>query len=463
MSLQTIKLTNCYESPTNPRGQKFEGAEFDGLVASIKEKGVLMPILVRPVKGKYEVVAGNRRLRAAKVAKLTELPARVEDMTDIEVREAQIVENLQRADVPPIDEAYAYAELIKSKTTKHTVETIAAKIGKSASYVRQRLALSSLGKQYADKVRSGELPVAHAQLIARFDSKGQIAAYKEATKWGNLQPLDTFKLYVQAETVKAAMKSPPWKDNEAAQAEIARVTGQTGGGKTLFGEKAAASYDDPVEYATALAAYLKITIDQHKADKKPLTLISDRYSTSKGVLGSSGYELASSVKGCKSAHDGLIVEGDDVGRILHICTDKECPAHHPKAKRSARSNAEKAESAAEKKKREQEQKREEAAKKRADAAFVAALDKVKDPLSDGQLDVLFNIVTTEWGYETEKVASAFGIQPIVEKKKNYTNEDYERPVKEHFTKLGKSGKLRLILALAIEQTYGEKAKYLKLL
>lgn len=99
MELRSIKLSECFESPTNPRGSKFEGREFDELVASIREKGVLMPILVRAHKGKFEVIAGNRRFRAAKEAAFTEIPARIVEMTDIQAREAQIVENLQRADV----------------------------------------------------------------------------------------------------------------------------------------------------------------------------------------------------------------------------------------------------------------------------------------------------------------------------------------------------------------------------
>src|SRR2546421_11245199 len=103
--LHAIKISLAYESDTNPRGSRFEGATFDELVASIKEKGVLVPVLARPRKKgaqEFEIIAGNRRFRAAQIAGLAEIPANVQELTDIEAREAQIVENLQRADVHPL-------------------------------------------------------------------------------------------------------------------------------------------------------------------------------------------------------------------------------------------------------------------------------------------------------------------------------------------------------------------------
>src|ERR1039458_5189914 len=113
MQLQEVKVSACYESETNPRGKDFGGKAFDELVASIKEKGILTPILVRPstIKGRsgehFEVVAGNRRFRAAQQLKLETIPAQVQEMTDSEAREAQIVENLQRQDVHPLEEGEA--------------------------------------------------------------------------------------------------------------------------------------------------------------------------------------------------------------------------------------------------------------------------------------------------------------------------------------------------------------------
>src|ERR1039457_5106951 len=115
MNLQNLKVAECHESATNPRGKDFEGKQFDELVASIKEKGVLVPVLARKTSSSArsavcEVIAGNRRLRAAVKAGLKEIPAQVVEMMDDEAREAQIVENLQREDVHPLEEGEAYRQ-----------------------------------------------------------------------------------------------------------------------------------------------------------------------------------------------------------------------------------------------------------------------------------------------------------------------------------------------------------------
>src|SRR6185437_15484760 len=101
MKLQTIKVSDAYESENNPRGNDFKVASFDDLVASVKEKGVLVPVIARPRKKgakQYEIVAGNRRFRAAQLAGVKEIPARIEDLTDEQAQEIQIIENLQRED-----------------------------------------------------------------------------------------------------------------------------------------------------------------------------------------------------------------------------------------------------------------------------------------------------------------------------------------------------------------------------
>ena len=108
MNLQSVKISACYESQTNPRGTDFGGAAFKDLVASVKEKGILVRCLCARKHGsaEYEVIAGSRRLRAAKEAGLKEIPAQIVDMNDTAARE-QIVENLQRQDIHPLEEGEA--------------------------------------------------------------------------------------------------------------------------------------------------------------------------------------------------------------------------------------------------------------------------------------------------------------------------------------------------------------------
>jgi len=132
-------------SPTNPR-KTFTG--LDELGASLIEKGVIVPVLVRPTptaakaKEPYELVCGERRWRAATKAKLTTIPAVVCDLSDREVLEIQLVENLQRVDVHPLEEADGYEELLEKHG--YDVDGIAAKTGKSKAYIYARLKLGAL-------------------------------------------------------------------------------------------------------------------------------------------------------------------------------------------------------------------------------------------------------------------------------------------------------------------------------
>src|SRR6059058_1541124 len=116
--------------------------------ANIRQHGVLQPILVRPLPdgeaGMYELVAGARRFRASKLAKRDSIPATVRELTDAQALELQVIENVQRVDVHPLDEAQGYAALIELQPDAYTVETIAARVGRSPAYVNGRLRLIQL-------------------------------------------------------------------------------------------------------------------------------------------------------------------------------------------------------------------------------------------------------------------------------------------------------------------------------
>lgn len=167
---KAIPLGAISESKTNPRAT-FDKAQLDELTESVRKHGVLQPILVRPLKGRtraaprFEIVCGHRRFRAAKAAKLASIPATVQALDDREVLEIQVIENLQRADLHPLEEAEGYSAL----TVKHglTVEELAAKVGKSKAYVYQRLKFCGLPKAAKDAFRSGTLDAARALLVAR--------------------------------------------------------------------------------------------------------------------------------------------------------------------------------------------------------------------------------------------------------------------------------------------------------
>ncbi len=168
--LEYIPLATIAPSPTNPR-KHFDKAGLAELAESIKVQGIIVPLLLRPLpeKGalgvKYELVAGERRWRAAKIAGLAHAPAIVRNHTDVEVLELQLTENLQRADLDPIEEADGYAQLMRLK--KINADQLAELIGKSRSYVYTRTKLNDLCPEARKALEDGKLDASRALLIAR--------------------------------------------------------------------------------------------------------------------------------------------------------------------------------------------------------------------------------------------------------------------------------------------------------
>lgn len=161
---RVIPLAQLRESPTNPR-QHYDERALHELAASIRESGLLQPILVRPIDvDLYEIVAGHRRYRASGIAGLERITCVVRELSDGAVRGIQLIENGQRVDLSPIEEAEAYAALAAEGMD---VRAIAAIVKKKPSVVAARLALASLTAKAKKELAAGVLPVGHAELIAR--------------------------------------------------------------------------------------------------------------------------------------------------------------------------------------------------------------------------------------------------------------------------------------------------------
>lgn len=176
MSFQAINANDLAESKTNPR-KHFDAAALSELAASIKQKGLLQPLLVRKNGKGYEVVAGARRYRAAKLAGLADIPCVVRELTDTEALEIQVIENLQREDIHPLEEAQGYQALMKTKG--YDVDVIAEKVGKSISYIYARQKLLSLSPEAQKEFLSGEISAGHAILLARLQDHYQTKALTE--------------------------------------------------------------------------------------------------------------------------------------------------------------------------------------------------------------------------------------------------------------------------------------------
>ncbi len=160
--LKEISVDNVFPNPFQPR-QKWNDDALEELVASIKRYGVLQPIIVRKTDRGYEVVAGERRLKAAKKAGLKKIPAIVKELSDRDLMEYALVENLQREDLNPIEAAQAIKNLIEKFGL--TQEEVADRIGKKRSTVANMLRLLKLPKQVQDILAEGRITMGHARAI----------------------------------------------------------------------------------------------------------------------------------------------------------------------------------------------------------------------------------------------------------------------------------------------------------
>ena len=166
-ALLSIPIEHLAPHPGQPR-QHFDEAEIESLAASIREKGVVQPLVVRPGPGgddgtPYEIVAGERRWRAAQKAGLHELPAVVRELNDSESIEIALVENLQRRDLNPLEEASAYRRLIRD--FDHRQEDVASALGKSRSHVANTVRLLDLPEQVKALVEGGTLSAGHGRAL----------------------------------------------------------------------------------------------------------------------------------------------------------------------------------------------------------------------------------------------------------------------------------------------------------
>lgn len=171
----TLPIEKLKPNPHQPR-KIFSQEQLDELTASIRDKGVLQPILVRPITGQpdlYQIVAGERRWRASQAARLTNVPVVVREMNDIEVFEVAIIENVQRADLNPIEEAEAYKQLIEQ--FGRTQDMVAGIVGKSRSHVANTMRLLQLPEGVIDYVRDGRLSAGHARALITAPNPGELA------------------------------------------------------------------------------------------------------------------------------------------------------------------------------------------------------------------------------------------------------------------------------------------------
>lgn len=170
--VREVPIEKVHPNPDQPR-RIFNHEALEDLSNSIREKGVLQPLLVREVNGSFEIVAGERRWRASQLAKLHTLPVIVREYSDTEVLEVAIIENIQRADLSPVEEAQAYKQLIDR--FGHTQEKVAESLGKSRSYIANSLRLLTLPEDVVVLIENGSLSSGHARALVALENASAMA------------------------------------------------------------------------------------------------------------------------------------------------------------------------------------------------------------------------------------------------------------------------------------------------
>ncbi len=194
-----IKISEIRPNPYQPR-KIFDEDALRDLSASIKEKGVFTPILVRKSLKGYELIAGERRLKASKMAGLKEIPAMVVDFDDANMMEVSLLENVQRENLTPIEEAEAYENIIKK--LDYTQDELSKKVGKSRAYITNSLRILKLPVSVRKLVNDGKLTLGHAKALLAFEDEDKIVEVANRIVKEDLTVRDVEKLASKKETKK---------------------------------------------------------------------------------------------------------------------------------------------------------------------------------------------------------------------------------------------------------------------
>ncbi len=398
-----LPLAQLVESPTNPR-KRYDQTSLEELAQSFRSRGVLEPLLVRPMNAdQFEIVAGSRRYRAARIAQLESVPARIREMSDAEALEVQCIENLQREDIHPLEEAQGFRALLDLPDQQYTVARISERAGKTPGYVAGRLKLTELIPEIADAFLGDKVTIGHTLLIAKLPPEQQHEAFKAAFKstWMSsgqteiLLPVRELAAWIDSNLL-LDLQSAPFSRSDAGLVPEAGschdCTKRTGANSLLFPETQQNSCLDGTCFKTKVAVHVAASI---AANPQLIQISSGWGAHANGVLGRNQYvEIAAkpSRNGhgklppertkCPHVTQAIVVDGGNLGHVINVCADPTCETHHAES-RKAREARERART--ETRKQEERRKQEMAARGR---VLAAILQKVMSPLTKTDLDLV---------------------------------------------------------------------------
>lgn len=207
--VEEISIDKLYTNPFQPR-KVFAEESIQELSESIKMHGILQPLIVRETKKGYEIVAGERRFRAAKAIKLETVPVIIKKLTDNEMMELALIENIQREDLNPVEEAIAYQKLIDE--LNYTQEELSKRVGKSRPHIANHIRLLNLPKYVLDYISDGKLSMGHGRALLGLKVKEKLAELVARTIREQLSVRELEKLVqninVSRETLKKLENDP---------------------------------------------------------------------------------------------------------------------------------------------------------------------------------------------------------------------------------------------------------------
>ncbi|GEN89712.1 ParB/RepB/Spo0J family partition protein [Oceanobacillus sojae] len=208
-NIQEIELSKCRPNPYQPR-KSFQADSIEELKDSIKEYGVIQPIIVRKSLKGYEIVVGERRYRAAKEAGLKTIPAIIRELTDERMMEIALLENLQRENLTPIEEAQAYANLVeKLNITQHV---LSERLGKSRSHIANMIRLLSLPEEVIAYINNGELSMGHGRALLGLKNPEAIVVLADKIRKEKLNVRQVEKLIIEMNEKQVKKQKKSKKD-----------------------------------------------------------------------------------------------------------------------------------------------------------------------------------------------------------------------------------------------------------
>ncbi len=345
-AFQYLAIDTIHESATNPR-RTFEESKLQELAESIRHHGLIQPVTVRPNADGFELIAGARRYRAAQLAELFSIPARIVEIDDAQALEWQLVENSQRVDVHPYEEAQGFQRLLDMPG--YDVATLVEKSGKSASHIYARLSLLQLIPAVADAFSQERITASHANLIARLPQESQAEAYQQCwrkdwqEKEAHLLPAKSLSAWIQANLYLSLADAPFDREDPTLNPTAgACVTcpRRSGYNTSLFADVQGDQCLDGPCFQTKITAH----IDRELAARPELVQIEHGWRSAReqrpGAVQRGHFREiepiaenldAEPVSACAAAKAAIIVYGKRVGTTLTVCTDNNCPVHDPRA------------------------------------------------------------------------------------------------------------------------------------